>query len=584
MYIKRLLLFLCLWASVADAQVQPPNPPYTNISQGYNWLRGYFRQLHMPNMYDTVLATGQWNYPGAFGILLDDSIPYYYNGVKWKPFGTTTIPTWQETVDVGGMHANTGTAEIEEDANVLNIRKYGLQYPQVRLLTHSDDEIENEFTVSDDSSYSPKRISYTYNINGTLTANSLVTKGYADSIAGRKRFGVAGEDDVMTQNRQIEIGEYNFTFFTENGFNKKVLFDLQEAAFLVESDSRVSLEGSDSVILTTQNNGENQPSRSEIGIYDGITSGGRGITMKPALGNLVVDSLYTTSIIAGKLMLIHDTATGRIWRTPIPSGISLAAVGSSPNANGASLSGSTLTLQPASASFPGLVNTTTQSFAGAKTFTEDLTLKKDQASGTTFKIENLSSGSGAEAKVQLTTDVGDATFGMYGSNTSFGIFQPGNLYNYSGTNGGIAFMANSPSASIRFASGGTSETMRISAAGDVGIATNSPSAKLDVNGTFRVGGATYYAIRTVTGTTTAASTDRTILVDATSGAVTINLPAASSVVGIEYIVKKIDGSVNAVTIDGNGSETIDGATTKVLNSQWEITKLQATSGGWYIIP
>lgn len=49
--------------------------------------------------------------------------------------------------------------------------------------------------------------------------------------------------------------------------------------------------------------------------------------------------------------------------------ITLAAVDSSPNANGASLSGQVLTLQPASASFPGLITTGVQSFAGAKTFT-----------------------------------------------------------------------------------------------------------------------------------------------------------------------------------------------------------------------
>jgi hypothetical protein len=40
--------------------------------------------------------------------------------------------------------------------------------------------------------------------------------------------------------------------------------------------------------------------------------------------------------------------------------------------NGASISGSTLNLEPASASFGGIVNTTTQTFAGAKTFNADI--------------------------------------------------------------------------------------------------------------------------------------------------------------------------------------------------------------------
>lgn len=46
----------------------------------------------------------------------------------------------------------------------------------------------------------------------------------------------------------------------------------------------------------------------------------------------------------------------------------LGAFGASPNANAASVSGVTLTLQPASASFPGGVSTGAQEFAGAKTF------------------------------------------------------------------------------------------------------------------------------------------------------------------------------------------------------------------------
>lgn len=48
--------------------------------------------------------------------------------------------------------------------------------------------------------------------------------------------------------------------------------------------------------------------------------------------------------------------------------VTLTAVGSSPNANAASLSGQALTIQPASGSFPGVVTTASQTFAGAKTF------------------------------------------------------------------------------------------------------------------------------------------------------------------------------------------------------------------------
>ncbi len=45
----------------------------------------------------------------------------------------------------------------------------------------------------------------------------------------------------------------------------------------------------------------------------------------------------------------------------------MAAVGSSPSANAASISGVTLTMQPADATHPGVVTTAAQTFGGAKT-------------------------------------------------------------------------------------------------------------------------------------------------------------------------------------------------------------------------
>lgn len=53
--------------------------------------------------------------------------------------------------------------------------------------------------------------------------------------------------------------------------------------------------------------------------------------------------------------------------------LAVAAVGSSPNANGISVSNFTITLQPANATNPGVVTTAAQTFAGAKTFSGLLT-------------------------------------------------------------------------------------------------------------------------------------------------------------------------------------------------------------------
>ena len=70
------------------------------------------------------------------------------------------------------------------------------------------------------------------------------------------------------------------------------------------------------------------------------------------------------------------------------AGIStLAAIGSSPNANGATISGSTLNLQPADASFGGVVTTAAQTFAGRKTFNGYITIAAGTASAGTAPLK-----------------------------------------------------------------------------------------------------------------------------------------------------------------------------------------------------
>tara|TARA_R110000868_G_scaffold62962_3_gene189957 strand:- start:10856 stop:12025 length:1170 start_codon:yes stop_codon:yes gene_type:complete len=81
---------------------------------------------------------------------------------------------------------------------------------------------------------------------------------------------------------------------------------------------------------------------------------------------------------------------------------------------------------------------------------------------------------------------------------------------------------------------------------------------------------------------TALQTDQTIFCDATSGAITVNLPAAASSTGKVLTIKKTDSSTNAITLDGNASETIDGATTTTLNTQYESVKIVCDGSNWYI--
>lgn len=74
---------------------------------------------------------------------------------------------------------------------------------------------------------------------------------------------------------------------------------------------------------------------------------------------------------------------------------------------------------------------------------------------------------------------------------------------------------------------------------------------------------------------------RIIPVNATSGALTVNLPPAATVgSGFWVMVQKTDSSANAVTLDGNSTETINGATTYALQSQWDIVGVQSDGSNW----
>jgi len=61
-----------------------------------------------------------------------------------------------------------------------------------------------------------------------------------------------------------------------------------------------------------------------------------------------------------------------------------------------------------------------------------------------------------------------------------------------------------------------------------------------------------------------AAAEEYLFCDATGGAFSITLPAVSA--GLQYTIKKTDASANAVTIDANASEEIDGELTQVFNN------------------
>ena len=86
--------------------------------------------------------------------------------------------------------------------------------------------------------------------------------------------------------------------------------------------------------------------------------------------------------------------------------------------------------------------------------------------------------------------------------------------------------------------------------------------------------------RTVTASSvTVGLTDEWILVDPTSNAITLNLPAVATCDGMVLGVTALNVA-NTITLDGSGAETINGSATKTIGTSGRTVVLRAYSGGW----
>lgn len=89
----------------------------------------------------------------------------------------------------------------------------------------------------------------------------------------------------------------------------------------------------------------------------------------------------------------------------------------------------------------------------------------------------------------------------------------------------------------------------------------------------------------VTTPITALITDSYIRVDATIGDMIVNLPAAvSGSIGSSIEVKKIDITVNTVTVNANGTDTVDLQSGVIITQPQDAYKLFiSATGKWEII-
>ena len=110
----------------------------------------------------------------------------------------------------------------------------------------------------------------------------------------------------------------------------------------------------------------------------------------------------------------------------------------------------------------------------------------------------------------------------------------------------------------------------------IGINTGTPHSGLQVDTSIAL------AARNATQNHTVTATDHTIFANATSTNITVTLPTAANIMGRQYIIKRVDSSGNNVTIDPDGSETIEGASTMILDSGRSVV-IQSDNNNWWIV-
>ncbi|QEH41241.1 hypothetical protein [Chitinophaga sp. XS-30] len=300
-----------------------------------------------------------------------------------------------------------------------------------------------------------------------------------------------------------------------------------------------------------------------------------------------------------------------------------AAFSNTPDANGLTIGGTDnneLSLHAADATNPGGVSVAAQTFGGEKTFQDKvtaaagidvagaanlagtatidglLTLNTVDATAATGPYNVLIQGAGnvierrlidiaaLENGVQRISDgtnntIGpDITFNTTTNNNDFGITVDGVAKT-------VSFNLPDASGEAGSEARGAVSTTTQSFAGDKSFAQNvNVGATTAGNSTLQVTGSISMAIKTVnTDGYPITDKDHTILVDATSAALTVNLPAA--VEGRVYTIKKIGtgGIDNEVTIAPNGSAQVEGGPNYTIYNDWTFVTLQSDGTNWYII-
>ena len=236
-------------------------------------------------------------------------------------------------------------------------------------------------------------------------------------------------------------------------------------------------------------------------------------------------TLPTAQATASGQVLTNDGSGVLSWTTPSADVNTIGTLnGQSKVANGAVILGSSLYMQTADATYPGLVSTGAQTLAGAKTFADSITL----AGGKSLTFTGSTSGTVTVTPAASTT----------------------------------AYSLTLPAA-------------KATTAGQV--------LSSDTNGVLSWATTNTMSINTISSATTLNATHYTVLCDANSAGFTVTLPAASTCTGRIYRLIKKDVTSNTITLSIAISIPGSASTITTFNVPGEVLLIQSDGTNWYKI-
>lgn len=191
-------------------------------------------------------------------------------------------------------------------------------------------------------------------------------------------------------------------------------------------------------------------------------------------------------------------------------------------------------------------------------------------------IENTAAGTSGAA-ITLKNDIGSLTqIFQFSSTFSFGGWSADQFTIFAGGAGGVCIDASNASGKILFMTAGAgtiNQRAVIDATGRFGIVQLTPTSFFHSGASFAVFYRTISALRTLD------QTDH--YVSCSSGTFAVTLPTAGSIQGRIYTVK--NNGVGTITVNTTAAQTIDGAATVSLSTQFSKVTVISNGSNWEVI-